>query len=422
MVNDFPLKFFPRFAYEQFIKPQYDGYNFGNIHATIRHLFGHPNGQPILPVDCFGQEYPQPHVVVLFFLDAFGWQFWQDESIQPAALVKIKEEGRVTPLTTLFPSTTASSLTTLHTGQLPAQHALYEWNLLIPEYDEVIQTLIFAPLGERLQDQLLATKHDPNVLFNQGETLVGALAKDGVKTIQVIPRDYSQSAYNQLIGKGDSPAQPYRNLNEAFGQIKESTRLAKGPTFIYFYYGDIDNTMHTYGPQSSEARTKITQFWQVWDEAFSQWNKPADTLFLFTADHGQIALNPDKAIYLNRLVPELIPWLRTHRNGQPIMPNGSPRDVFLHIQPERVEEALNLLRTKLDLKALVMTTTEAREQGLFGRGPFDQHFLDRLGQILILPYEQNQIWWYDPPRLYAKHRGSHGGLSPEEALTVFATW
>jgi hypothetical protein len=422
MVNEFPLKFFPRFAYDQFVKPQYGSYNFGNIHATVLKLFGIDSGSTLLPKDCFGEDYPQPRVVVFFFLDAFGWKFWNEADPGLKALARIKEEGRVTPLTTLFPSTTAASVTTFHTGVLPAQHALYEWNLFIPEYDDVIQTLVFSPLGEKVQDGCRAKGYDPAQLFNQSETLVGRLEEHGVKTIQFLPPGYSASGYNSLIGRGGSSVQPYRSAGEALPQIKESIRQAKGPTFIYFYYPEIDGAMHQFGPDSAEAKASVAQFWTRFAEVFGSYEKPEDALFLFAADHGQIGSDPEKAIYLNQLAPELLSWLKTHRDGRPVMPNGSSHDVFLHIKEEFVDQALAILRERLDLKALVLSTQDALEQGLFGPPPFNQRFLDRLGQILILPYESRQIWWYDPPRLYAKHRGLHGGLTPEEALTVLAAW
>lgn len=422
MVNEFPLKFFPRFAFDQFVKPQYGSYNFGNLHATILKLFGVENGSPLLPADCFGADYPRPRVVVCFFLDAFGWRFWQEADPKLKAIQRIKDEGRLTPLTTLFPSTTAASVTTFHTGVLPAQHALYEWNLFIPEYDDVIQTLVFSPLGEKAQDRCRELGYDPGKLFNQGETLVGKLENRGVKTIQFLPQSYTGSGYNSQTGRGGSSVQPYRSVGEALSQIKETIRQASGPTFLYFYFPEIDGAMHSSGPESAEAKAAIADFWQTYEGVFGKEPKTEDVLFLFTADHGQIGGEPEKAIYLNQLIPELPGWLKTHRDGRPIVTNGSSRDVFLHVKEEFVETALAQLRERLDLKALVLTTRDALDQGLFGPPPFDPRFLERLGQILILPYENRQIWWYDPPRLYAKHRGLHGGLSPEEAITALAVW
>ncbi len=422
MVNEFPLKLFPRFAFGQFVKPQYGSYNFGNLHPTILKLFGLDAGGTLLPKDCFGTEYPQPRVVVLFFIDALGWRFWQSADPDLSAWQRIKDEGRVTPLTTLFPSTTAASVTTFHTGVLPARHALFEWNLFIPEYDDVIQTLVFAPLGEKIQDRCRDLGYDPEQLFNQSDTLVGKLERRGIKTIQFLPSSYTTSGYNNQIGRGGSSPQAYRSTSEALAQIKESLQRTAGSTFLYFYFPEIDGVMHSFGPDSPEAKQSIAGFWQAYAEVFGRYEKPEDVLFLFTADHGQIGGDPEKAIYLNQLVPELTGWLKIHRNGRPIVTTGSSRDVFLHVKAEFVEPALMVLRERLDLKALVMTTQDALNQGLFGPPPFNQRFLDRLGQILVLPYENRQIWWYDPPRLYAKHRGLHGGLSPEEAITVLATW
>lgn len=422
MVNQFPLKFMPRFAFDQFIVPQYGSYNFGNIHATFLKIFGVEEGKTVLPADCFSDGYPETEIVAFFFLDAFGWKFWEEAGPELKAVARIKEEGRVSPLTTLFPSTTAASVTTFHTGTLPAEHGLYEWNLLIPQYDDVIQTLVFCPLGEKVQDKCVDLGYDPRALFAAGETLVGKLEAAGVKTIQFIPREYAGSAYNSLVGVGGSSVQPYRSVSEALAQMRESIRQAKGKTFLYFYLSEIDMAMHGFGPDSAEAKQSIHNFWSSFESTFGNWQRPAHMKFLFTADHGQVPVNPEKALYLNMLLPEISGWLTTHQDGRVIMPNGSARDVFLHVKEEFVEIALSALTEKLDLKALVMRTQDALDQKLFGPGPFSNEFMQRLGQILILPYENRTVWWYDPPRVFVRHKGMHGGLSPEEALTVLAVW
>jgi hypothetical protein len=40
--------------------------------------------------------------------------------------------------------------------------------------------------------------------------------------------------------------------------------------------------------------------------------------------------------------------------------------------------------------------------------------LSRLGNLVILPYEQESVWWYEKG-FEQKHYGHHGGLTPQEA-------
>ena len=48
---------------------------------------------------------------------------------------------------------------------LPSQHALYEWNIYIPAYGEVIQSLAFSPLGRHSNDACLRKGYDPRKLL-----------------------------------------------------------------------------------------------------------------------------------------------------------------------------------------------------------------------------------------------------------------
>jgi hypothetical protein len=104
--------------------------------------------------------------------------------------------------------------------------------------------------------------------------------------------------------------------------------------------------------------------------------------------------------------------------GNPIYPNGSPRDVFLHVRPELKEPALAaLLRHFADI-ALIMSMEAALEEGLFGPQPVCAELRRRLGDILILPRLGHFIWWREPGVMANHLNGHHGGLTPEEAITV----
>jgi hypothetical protein len=69
---------------------------------------------------------------------------------------------------------------------------------------------------------------------------------------------------------------------------------------------------------------------------------------------------------------------------------------------------------------LVIETKEAVRQGLFGVGWEHPQFKSRAGNLLILPY-YNQTIWYEhfEGKKYDKN-GMHGGLTPEEMLVPLA--
>jgi hypothetical protein len=174
---------------------------------------------------------------------------------------------------------------------------------------------------------------------------------------------------------------------------------------------------HYHGPGSPTHAAEIASFWHTFDAVLRDVHSP-DTLYLFTADHGHIYGDRRETFYINERIPELADCLPVSPTDNPIYPNGCPRDMFLHVRPERRAQALDLLRQHLEDFASVLTIEEALEQGLFGPSPVSPELRRRLGDILILPRHGRYVWWR-VPRLMENHFwGNHGGLSREELTTV----
>lgn len=420
MINPKSLSQFEWLERNQLVKPIYRDYSFGNIAATIFYLLAKEKIGNLLPKDCFFDGvYPHPKKIVLFLIDGFGFDSWQKNYKKFKLLRKTTEKGIVTPISALFPSTTAASVTTLNLGVLPSQHALYEWTLYIEKYSETIQTLIFSPLGEKKVDECFKKGYNPKHLLKLNVSLYQRLGRLGVKSYWFNHQDYSHSAYTKLF-KESVVTFSFSKTAEGLVNLRNLIEENKEPMLINFYYGDIDSVGHKYGPNSPQHQGQVAEFWLTLEYVFANFKKEKDTLFLFTADHGQTCCHPKNTFYLNLEIPQIKDFLKKTKKGKIIYPNGSPRDVFLHVKENKTEKLLKTLQKKLKEKALVMTTKEALALGLFGPPPFDDEFLKRLGQILILPYRNNYVWWYEKDKLESKYFGHHGGLTQEEIATVFA--
>jgi len=143
-----------------------------------------------------------------------------------------------------------------------------------------------------------------------------------------------------------------------------------------------------------------------------------ETLLLVTADHGSVNVNPAETTYLNYL-PKTLLNLKNGPDRKPIMPTGSPREVFLHIKENKLQENKEWLTHKMSGKAQVMETAEAVEFGLFGSGAPSQKVLDRLGNLMILPSGNGTVWFESPGSCKPNYLGQHGGLSSQEMLVPF---
>jgi hypothetical protein len=416
MINEQALSRFRPLAEGPLVRPIYADYSFANITNTVEFLLTRARRHPLLPADCFAGTYPSPQKVVLFLIDSFGWEFWQAHLHRFRTTRRVVEKGTLTPISALFPSTTAASIATLNLGVLPSEHALYEWNIYIPAFGEVIQSLPFCPLGRHRQDTCLQMGFDPGKLLLFGETAHQRLAREGVRSLSFAHRSYANSVFNRRVTAG-AEVVSHQTLAEGLVQLKEALLATPGKAWLNFYWAAIDTIAHIHGPASSHHVAEIAAFWHTFDSVFQEVTSP-NTLYLFAADHGQVRGRAEDTLYLNERLPELAPLLAVAPTGRPIYPNGSPRDVFLHVKADGHAPALSLLRRQLDGAALIMSMDEAVGEGLFGPQPIGWELRQRLGDILILPYRGTFIWWREPQVLANSFHGHHGGLSPEELMSA----
>jgi hypothetical protein len=60
------------------------------------------------------------------------------------------------------------------------------------------------------------------------------------------------------------------------------------------------------------------------------------------------------------------------------------------------------------------------EDELFGLGDVENLFLENVGNLLILPYQNNTVWFEHFENRKVTLHGHHGGLNEEEMIVPFA--
>ncbi len=144
-----------------------------------------------------------------------------------------------------------------------------------------------------------------------------------------------------------------------------------------------------------------------------------ETALILTADHGQVTIDPASTLYVNLVAPELEPMLERSASGRPLAPAGSARDLFLHVRPDRIADAVSSLRRMLGDRAQVRLTDELLVDSVFGPPP-DDRLRARVGNVVVLPVDGESVWWYEAERFIQRFRGHHGGLEPDELHVPFA--
>ena len=400
---------------QQFVKPQYGSRCFADIPATLKTLLT-GEGRASLAEETLGHLFRQYETVILFFVDAFGWCFWERYREAHPFLAWLAERGIVSKLTSQFPSTTAAHVTAIHTGLPPAQSGVYEWYYYDPEVDAMIAPLLFSEAGTKWREGLQARRVDPTKLYPT-QTLYQELQAYGVNSYVFQPSAFTPSTYSNVVLQG-AEVMPYRTLSEALVNLRLLLAQRNAPSYFFVYFDAIDAIGHYYGPGSPQIHAEIETFLATMERLFLPIldGKTADTLFLMTADHGQVAIDPMTTVYLNThpAFSGVERFMKRNRGGHLLVPGGSCRDMFLYIQDDLLDKAQVFLAERLEGTAEVYRVADLIAAGFFGDAPPSKRFQARVGNLVILPYAGESVWWYEKGKFEQAFYGHHGGLTRDE--------
>lgn len=404
----------------RFRRPLYDSYCFSRLPATIRQLLGAPDGPP-LPDDALGSLPHDYDTVILFFVDAFGWHFYERFVDQLPFLKRFRTEGQATPITSQFPSTTACHVTCIHTGVPVGQSGVYEWFYYEPKAGDVIAPLPFCYAGDHRRDTLLSAGLTPGDVFPT-QTFYQELKRHGITSYVFQHSDYTPSTYSDFAFRGAERVWPFKTLAEGLTNLgRLLTAPHTGRRYFFFYHDAIDHIGHKYCPDSDPFAAEVEATFLLLERLFYQKvaGKAGRALLLMTADHGQVCVDPTTTVNLNELpqLPHITKYFRRNgRNGEPIKFAGSCRDLFLHVKDEALPEVEEKLQHILDGRAEVWRVEELLRDGLFGPQVSDR-LRERLGNLVVLPYEGESVYWHEKGRFDMLFSGHHGGLTPGEMDT-----
>ncbi len=398
-----------------FRKPLYDSYCFSNIPGTIERLLTGKSELNQLPSDVAKND--SYDKVVLFFVDAFGWRFFEQYKDKYPTLRRFVEDGTVSKITSQFPSTTAAHVTTIHTGKRVDESGVFEWFYYEPKLDAMIAPLLYSYAGDSERNSLKGVI-DPHELY-PNHSIYKQLGEKGIATYQFQSRDYTPSPYGDVVTEGVTYVNAFADIETALFDLNQAVTNEMGKAYFYFYYGDIDSAGHKYGPSSPEFEAVVDKFFTNLEKLFvsASEGQCGNTVMLMTADHGQTDIDPATTIYLNKEIPEIIEWTKTNNKGGLLVAGGSCRDMFLYIKDEYIDVAMKKLTDLLKDKAEVYLVSDLMEQGFFGDQP-SEALKARIGNICVLPYKNDSVFWWEEGRFEQNFYGHHGGLTPSEMDSI----
>ncbi len=187
-----------------FIHPDYQGGSILNLPSSISHWLGaEPLGAAPLRSELTITDSSALRRVILVLVDALALhrlQRWMTDGTAPVWL-HLAEQGRLTALTSIAPSTTAAALTSLWTGRSPAEHGVVGYELWLKEYGIVSNMILHTPITfENDVGSLVKAGFKPEQFLNL-PTLGSHLASHSVRSYALQHRSIIRSGLSQMFLK-----------------------------------------------------------------------------------------------------------------------------------------------------------------------------------------------------------------------------
>lgn len=301
-------------------------------------------------------------------------------------------------LTSVFPSTTATAVTTFLTGTAPQQHALTGWFTYFKEIDTVAVVL---PFQDRLNGTALSKRGiTPAALFKH-EPVFDRLQ---TRSYVVAPQRIAYSDFN-TAESGAAEIRPYRSLRDFFKTIGTVIRTNRQPKYVYAYWPELDGLAHEHGIASPAAKAHLVEL----DDAFRYFLDEIEgthSTIIVTADHGMIDSTPDTRIDVDEH-PMLAQTL-----ALPLC--AESRAAFCYVQPTKRKQFETYVTDALAHCAVLLRSEVLIEEGYFGLGEPHPRLRERIGEYALIMKKNYTIRQWLPQEERYQPIGVHGGLSEEE--------
>ena len=327
---------------------------------------------------------------VLLLIDGFG-SFILDEFATLVPSLLSESRAVATNLSSHFPSTTVSNLTSLGTGERPGIHGMVGYTMRIPFASEGTPQLLNGLKWDPRIDP--ATWQRQPTLFERGNAI-------GIDVSHVASKRYEGSGFTEAALRG-ARYLAAQSDDEILLALQEATR--RESSFTYLYLNDVDEAGHAHGIGSEKWMVALQRVDHLIQKIITV--LPKGSRLWITADHGMV--NAGEKVVLGEGNSLL--------DGVALL-GGEPRARHLYLSRELPTDGFR------EEMAAVM----ARWQEFFGEriellsadeaydGEIDARIRERIGDIIAVPTDATVL--IEPERKEPQSRmvGHHGAMTRVE--------
>jgi type I phosphodiesterase/nucleotide pyrophosphatase len=372
------------------MRPDYSGGSLVNLMASIvASRGGEAHHRPLRDLDA--EKLRAARNAILVIVDGLGDNYM----LRRGAGGELARRRRAS-LTSVFPSTTASAITTSYTGRTPLEHGLTGWFTYFGEAGCVSAALPFRSRG----DHLSLTRRGVNAeQIYIAKSIFEALP---VRSVVVTYKDIIDSEYNVRHTRGAERV-AYETLDELVSHIEAAVKSSDERKFVYAYWPLYDMISHRFGAESAQAFAEFEKIDGAFGRLVARLAGTHSTIIV-TADHGFIDVAPEETF---ELPPSLASMLRF-----PLC--GERRVAYCHVHDASAFSAK--AQDWLDGRADIVPSATLVEQGWFGPGTPHPRLAERIGDVAIVMRERYTLKDWTPGESRHLHIGNHGGTSEDEML------
>ena len=325
----------------------------------------------------------------LILIDGMGQDALDKFADQFTIFSQLKNQAN---LSANFPSTTATSLSTLGTGALPGVHGMLGYTVRVPRSDN------------RLLNALKWDERVDPVMWQKVPTLFERAVQSGVSVSHVAAKRYEGSGFTQAALRGAKYIGA-NGIDEMVSAVSDA--LKPQPSFVYTYLNTLDAAGHSDGVGSDKWLTALQQVAEFITKVIS--TVPAGTRVWITSDHGMVNSTQQSILGEENDLLKNVTLI-----------GGEPRARHIYIKEGAETETISQWREFYKDQVQVLSRDEAVLSNLFG-SEVTEDAKERMGDLIAIP--NNDLILVDPARIREETGmvGHHGGVTDIEVKIPLLT-
>lgn len=380
---------------KRMIKPDYSGGSIVNLMSTIYKACGATSISYDSAYALNRHNVQSATNIVLIVFDGLGFKYLSEFGQN-----SIFKKNLAGSLTSVFPSTTATAITTFSTGMAPLQHAVTGWFVYLKELGAVSAVLPFVP--RTAVGQSFAERIDIQAVFQLKPAFLELQRKSYVFNQQSL----IESPYSKLTTPNTTRI-GYNGLQDFFDKMRSVIQSDSETKYIYGYWPEFDSICHAKGVNHIDT---IEHFRNL-NKNFSSFVDSltgTNSIVIATADHGLIDTSAENVILVQ---------------DHPILQDclvlplcGEPRVAYCYVKPDKTTQFESYIQDNLSHCCDLYRSRQLLKENFFGLGEVNPKIYDRVGDYTIIMKNHYVIKDQLIGEKTFNQLGVHGGVSEWEML------